>query len=121
MLYNASCTVYRINDSGGYDRYFIPECFWEETHGYKLATGGFVKDDSITVQIPEKYAASAPRMPQKDILVQGDCRFTFDNSNPATISASLRELRDGYKPATVVSADIRLYGRGLRHIRVTAV
>lgn len=119
MLFNSSCTVYRAIEKG-FERSFIPECFWQESRGASLAKGGVLEDGGVFVYIPEKYAALAPKTPQKDMLVKGDCPFEFDNSSDKTVSDSMRTLRV-YSPATVKSIDDKLYGAALRHVKVTAV
>ena len=119
MLYNSACTVYRAAEHG-FERTFIPECFWQESRGAAIAKGGIIADAGIIVYIPEKYAELAPRTVQKDMLVKGECSFKFDNSSEKTISDGSRTLR-GYKPVTVKSVDSKLYGSALRHIKVAAV
>lgn len=119
MLFNSSCTVYRAIEKG-FERSFIPECFWQESRGASLAKGGVLEDVGVFVYIPEKYAALAPRTAQKDMLVKGDCPLEFDNSSEKTVSDGMRALRE-YFPVTVKSVDDKLYGTALRHVKVTAV
>lgn len=119
MITNSSCTVYRAIDKG-FERSYIPECFWQESRGASLAKGGVLEDIGVIVYIPEKYAALAPRTAQKDMLVKGGCPLEFDNSSEKTVSESLRTLRE-YSPVTVKSVDDKLYGAALRHVKVTAI
>lgn len=118
MLTNASCTVYRLRSDGGYDRAYIPECFWMDARGASVKSAGITASGSVTVYIPEAHAAELT--PQSDIIVKGDCPHVFDNSTPATISASLTALRDGWDIAAVTEVEDKRYGAALRHIKVTA-
>lgn len=118
MLTNASCTLYHKRADGGYDRAFIPECFWMDARGASVKTGGIVKTADVTVYIPEKHA---PKLTAKgDILVRGDCPHVFDNTTDKTISDSLAALREAYDIAVVAEVEDKRYGRSLRHIKVTA-
>lgn len=119
MLYNSSCTIYRALKQG-FERMYIPECFWQESRGATIAKGGVIADVGIIVYIPEKYAEAAPTTAQKDMLVNGECSFKFDNSSDKSISDGIRALQK-YKPVTVKSVDSKLYGSALRHIKVVAI
>ena len=118
VLTNGSCTVYHQTESGGYDREFIPACFWVDSRGASVTTGGIVSEVGVIVYIPEAHAPEL--IAQKDILVRGDCPHTFDNSTPAAISQSFEALRKAYELATVTAVDDKRYGVALRHIKVTA-
>lgn len=118
VLTNGSCTVYHQAESGGYDREFIPDCFWMDSRGASATTGGIISEAGVIVYIPE---AHAPKLiAQKDIIVRGNCPHTFDNSTPAAISQSFEALRKAYELATVTAVDDKRYGSALRHIKVTA-
>lgn len=118
MLTNASCTLYHKREDGGYDRVFIPECFWVDTRGASVKTGGIVKTAAVTVYIPEKHA---PKLTAKgDIVIRGRCSFAFDNASDKSISESLAALREAYEIAVVAEVEDKQYGRNLRHIKVTA-
>ena len=116
---NTDCTLYRYDD-GGYERVYIPKCFWQDSCGVKISTGGFIPVDEVLVYIPEEYAEFSPRNPKKDILVRGNCSHVFDNSNEVTVSASLRKLNTEHETVTVSSVLDKLYGTSLRHIKVVA-
>ena len=51
----SSCTIYRFNGSG-YDRYFIPECHWQENKARNVLKSGMQNADSVTVYIPIESA-----------------------------------------------------------------
>lgn len=118
VLTNGSCTVYHQTESGGYDREFIPECFWMDLRGASVATGGITAGGSVTVYIPEAHAVELT--PQSDIIVRGECPHVFDNSSAAAVSACLAALRDGYDIAAVTGVEDKRYGTALRHIKVVA-
>lgn len=118
MLANASCTVYHRNADGGYDREFVPECFWMDSRGASVQTGGIVPAAGVTAYFPEKYAPKLTA--QGDILVRGECPHVFDNTDAAAVSASYRELTAAYDIVTVTEVSDKRYGIALRHIKVTA-
>ncbi len=119
MLTNTDCTVYRFSDSG-YERVYIPACFWQDSHNVKTSPGAFVSVDETLVYIPEKYSDFAPKKPQKDLLVRGNCPHVFDNTSDATISAGLRALNSHFEVVTATSVANKCYGAALRHIKVVA-
>lgn len=118
VLTNGSCTVYHQTESGGYDREFIRECFWMDSRGASVTTGGFASEVGVIVYIPEAYAPEL--IAGKDILVRGECPHVFDNSSPAAVSDGFAVLRKAYDIATVTAVDGKRYGSALRHIKVTA-
>ena len=118
VLINDSCTVYHQAESGGYDREFIPDCFWMDSRGASVTTGGIISEAGVIVYIPE---AHVPKLiAQKDIIVRGNCPHVFSGSTPAAISQSFAALREAYELATVTAVDDKRYGSALRHIKVTA-
>ena len=118
VLTNGSCTVYHQTESGGYDREFIPACFWMDSRGASVSTGGVVSEVGVIVYIPE---AHAPKLiAQKDIIVRGNCPHVFSGGTPAEISQIFARLRAAYELATVTAVYDKCYGGALRHIKVTA-
>lgn len=118
MLTNASCTVYHKRADGGYDREFVPAVFWMDSRSASVKTGGIVPGVGVIVYFPE---ATVPKLTaQGDILVRGDCPQLFDNTSPATVSASHRALTAAYDIATVTDVDDKRYGTALRHVKVVA-
>ena len=119
MLTNTDCTVYRYQESG-YERLYIPDCFWQDSHNVKITTGAFIQVDETLIYIPESHSKLAPRTPQKDLIVRGNCPYVFDNASDATISASLKALNYRYDVVIVTSIAYKQYGAALRHIKVVA-
>ena len=119
MTMDDSATLYRYRETdGGYDRFFIPACYWMETRGASVATGAVRAGETATIYIPEAYAKGV--VPQRDLFVRGNCPFVFDNSSPVMISASLTALSEAYGVVTAVEVIDRLHGHALRHIEVHA-
>lgn len=138
MLTDSSCTLYRFNKIG-FDRYFIPECHWQECKSANVMKSGMQNADGITVYIPAEAAVLhpngfvyhagilfqdmdiLPKNPAQDIIIKGECKFTFDNTSQQTASESLKKLREQYDFHTVMSIDRLLYGSpNLRHIKISA-
>lgn len=117
MLTNADCTLYRYNaTSGGYDRFYFSECYWSENEGAAVRKLGMQHQTSVTVFLYDD--TNPPQNPTKDMMVKGNCPFTFTNTTPATVSASLKAFIAAYKVRTVMAVDNRMFG-GLPHIEVT--
>ena len=54
-------------------------------------------------------------------VVQGESNFTFDNSNPQSVSQSLKTLKQKHRCYAVMSIDEKLYGvTDLQHIKISA-
>lgn len=118
MLTNGSFTLYHLREDGGYDRAFIPECFWMDARGSSATTGAMAASRAITIYLSEKVIPA--EIASRDIVVYGNCAFTFTNDTPETISQSLRELVETYEVATITEIEDKRYGSALRHIKVTA-
>lgn len=138
MMTESGCTLYRHNGIG-FDRYYIKECHWQECKASNVIKSGNQNADSITVYIPAKALVLTPdknltpsktlfidfgKSPQnasKDIIVKGECNFTFDNCLEKTVSESLKNLNQTYNTYTVMSIDTLLYGSiDLQHIKISA-
>lgn len=119
----SSCTVYKAN-KGGFDRYFIPVCHWQENKASNVIKSGLQSADTVTVYVMEDDVTNAdciPKTTSKDMIVKGECDFVFDNTSSATISNSMKEFRLQYQFYTVSSVDNKLYGsKSLRHIKISA-
>ena len=95
--------------------------------------------DSVTVYIPIESAGLLPDFlkpsenlfagqlctPQnsaQDIIIKGKSNFTFDNSNPQSVSQSLKTLKQKHRCYAVMSIDEKLYGvvTDLQHIKISA-
>lgn len=122
MITNESCTVYCYNKSTkGYDRYLIPECFWDEVKSSNVVKSGLTTADSIFVYIPGLYAQSAPKTANKDYIVKGECSFEFNNDTQQSVSQSVIELKSNNDVYIVSSIDYKLYGgKELQHIKISA-
>lgn len=115
---NADCTLYRYNaETEGYDRFFIPSVYWHESKGGNTLKSGLQSVHSTTVYVYDKD--TLPQTPTKDLLVKGNCSFTFDNSSPKSISESFAKFRKQHKFVTVMSVDDCFFG-GLPHCEITA-
>lgn len=115
MLTNSSCTVFREKT---FERIFIPECFWQDSRGEALAKGGFTKEAAVSVYIPEIYSELAPK--PRDLIVRGNCGFTFDTKSEKSVSDGMKILRAS-DPVTVRSVEDKCYGTFCRHIKVVAL
>lgn len=135
----SNCTVFKSNKKGGFDRYFVPQCHWQENKARNVLKSGMQNADSVTVYIPlgktvilpdettlpsDKLLPNTETVPNsaaKDIIIKGKCKFVFDNTNQQSVSESLRELQKNYDCHTVMSIDRKSYGRkGLQHIKISA-
>lgn len=138
MRAETCCTVYKSNGNGYY-RYFIPRCHWQENKARNVLKSGMQNADSVTIYIPADcmviapsnnyYPAdylfpnveTAPNKAAQDIIVKGECNFTFDNTNQQSVSESLREFAKNNSYHTVMSIDCKLYGsKNLQHIKISA-
>lgn len=132
----SSCTVFRHNDSGGFDRFYIAQCHWQENKARNVLKSGMQNADGVTVYVPlnsvkitpsELFlpdniypsAETLPAFAAKDIIVKGKCTFLFDNSSQQSISESLKTLQKQYECHTVMSIDKKLYGI-LQHVKISA-
>lgn len=138
MFADTMLTLYRFNGKG-FDRYVIPQCHWQECKASNVLKSGMTDADGIIVYIPAKALVLAPNSflfpcnqlflnadisphnPSQDIIIKGECNFTFDNSNDRSVSESLKQLRNEYDIHTVMSIDRLLYGSAdMQHIKVSA-
>lgn len=138
MLTDTNCTLFKYNGVG-FDRYYIAECHWQECKASNVLKSGNQNADSIIIYIPADTLVLTPdentvpscdlfpslnKSPQnasKDIVIKGECNFSFDNSTDRTASESLKKLREDYDIHTVMSIDVLLYGStDLQHIKISA-
>lgn len=127
MLTNESCTLY-LKDGNGFERYFIPRCHWQESKAANVLKSGLTNADGVTVyvfaqDIDDELIAllSARKFAAQDLIVCGECNFTFDNSTPQSASESLRTFNAGHDVHTVMSVDKLLYGSpSLQHFKISA-
>lgn len=138
MLTESNCTLYKFNGIG-FDRYYIKECHWQECKASNVLKSGTQNADSIKIYIPADSFVLTPdentvpsriifssldktlQNASKDIIIRGECNFTFDNSTDRLASESLKKLREKYEIHTVMSIDSLLYGSpNLQHIKISA-
>lgn len=121
MLAQASCTLYKYNGIG-FDRHYISSCHWQENRASNVLKSGLESADSVTVYIQNESLTVVPETASFDMLVKGECDFEFDNTNPQTVSESMKEFRKQYPHfVTVSSIDNKLYGlKELQHIKISA-
>lgn len=138
MRTEACCTVYKSNGNGYY-RYFVPRCHWQENKARNVLKSGMQNADSVTIYIPANCmvispsnnyypsidffanAETVPNQAAQDIIVKGECNFTFNNTNQQSVSESLREFAKSNRYHTVMSIDRKLYGsKNLQHIKISA-
>lgn len=121
MITNTDCTLYQFNGTG-YDRIYISAVMWQEHRSGSVSKQGFQSADGIVIFIPkENIPKTASQNPTKDIIIKGNCNFTFDNLSEKTVSESLKKLRTEHQYFTAMSIDSKLYGsESLQHIKITA-
>lgn len=118
MLINASCTFYLYNeDTRGYDRRFVSECYWNEGNGGKVSKSGLSNTDEVILYLYSDDVV--PKHPTKDLVVKGECEFEFDNNSDASISVSYKEFTRMHKSNTVMRCRNLMFG-GLPHIEISA-
>lgn len=127
MLTNESCTLY-LKSGSGFDRVFVPRCHWQGSQSGSVGKSGAQNADSVTVyifakDIPAALTArlKARRNAAEDMIVPGECSFTFDNSTPQSASQSLRAFTAAAEVHTVMKLEKLLCGSpNLRHFKLTA-
>lgn len=127
MLDNETCTLY-IKDGNGFNAYFVERCHWQESKASNVVKSGLQNADGIIVYIfveglddELKSVLESRRNAAQDVIVKGECNFTFDNSTPQTAAQSLKTLNAEYDVHTIMSIDRLLYGSpDLQHFKLSA-
>lgn len=127
MLTDENCTLY-LKNGNGFDRYFVPHCHWQESKASNVIKSGLQTADGIVVYIfasdissELKAALSGHKCTAQDIVIRGECLFTFDASTQQSASQSLRTLSEQEDVHTVMSIDSLLYGsEGMQHFKLSA-
>lgn len=127
MLTTDSCTLY-LKNGGGFDRFFVPCCHWQERKADNVLKSGMTSADGVTVYILSRDVSrdlstllASRKTAAEDMIVYGACPFVFDNSTPQRTSESLRALHAAFDVHTVMSLDKLLYGaEELRHFKISA-
>ena len=118
MMVNASCTLYRWNQSTiTYDRFFISHVYWRQTKTGKTLKTGDNNTDGTTVYLYKD--AALPMNPDKDMMVRGYCPFVFNGGDEIALSAELKEFRRTYDFVVVYSFSDYMFG-SLPHYEVYA-
>lgn len=124
MITNTDCTLYNFNSfTQGFDRYYISAVMWQENRAAKVTKQGLQSSDGVNIYIPSENMHGLLVTVTKDILVQGNCDFEFDNSTQQTISESLKQFKKDYpQSVTVHTVDNKQYGNlpELSHIKLVA-
>ena len=126
MLDNETCTLY-IKDGNGFNAYFVERCHWQESKASNVVKSGLQNADGIIVYIfveglddELKSVLESRRNAAQDIIVKGECNFTFDNSTPQAAAQSLKTLNAEYDVHTVMHIDKLLYGSpDLQHFKLS--
>ena len=127
MLNNEDCTLF-LKNGNGFDSVYIPRCHWQESKASNVLKSGLQNADGITVYIfvkdiddDLKHTLETRRNAAQDIIVRGECNFTFDNSTPQAAAQSLKTLNAEYDVHTVMHIDKLLYGSpDLQHFKLSA-
>ena len=127
MLDNETCTLY-IKDGNGFNAYFVERCHWQESKASNVVKSGLQNADGIIVYIfveglddELKSVLESRRNAAQDVIVKGECNFTFDNSTPQAAAQSLKTLNAEYDVHTIMSIDRLLYGSpDLQHFKLSA-
>lgn len=120
MRYTSCATLYRFAGDKGYERVFIPLCHWQESRAATISTTGLQTVDGVIIYLP--IDSPYPKTKGKDIMLEGNIDFEFDNYDELTIANSLKELRTLHPDfVTVKSVDKKAYGsKHLQHYKVLA-
>lgn len=127
MLTNESCTLY-LKTGNGFDRCFVPRCHWQECKASNVLKSGMTSADGVVVYIFKKDIPSAlvslleaRRDAAQDMIVKGECDFTFDDSTQQSASQSLKVFNAAHDAHTVMSLDKLLCGNeSLQHFKLSA-
>ena len=127
MLNNEDCTLF-LKNGNGFDSVYISRCHWQESEASNVIKSGLQNADGITVYIfvedideELKHTLETRKKAAQDIIVKGECNFTFDNSTPQTAVQSLKTLNAEYDVHTVMHIDKLLYGApDLQHFKLSA-
>ena len=127
MLTNESCTLY-LKNGNGFDRYYIAQCHWQESKATNVTKSGMAGADGVVVYIFKKDIPAAlvslieaRNDAAQDIIVRGECDFTFVNSTQQSVSQGLKTFTAAYDAHTVMSYDKLLYGSSkLQHFKLSA-
>ena len=113
MLANADVTFYSFTD---YVKHTAHRAYFTDNRGRTVKKNGIETTDSVTVYLYTDEYVPKPG----DIVVNGICPFTFDNSSQQTISDDMKRFRASYPDSAVVKSVADMRFGGLPHIEITA-
>lgn len=122
MYTNTDITYYACDEDGKYTRHEIKGVFWDDVKQSNIIKSGLSTVDSVKIFIPaENLPAGIKFTTGKDLIVKGITNFEIDNTSQATISASLKSLKETYdRVVTVSTVDDKLYGSPrMQHIQLS--
>jgi hypothetical protein len=102
-------TIYHFEDNK-YLRSVYDHCFWEEDQAANIKKSGLTSIDSLYVSIPLSEAQTLVIKKGKDLIINGDVNFEFDNTSQATQSSSLNNLRANHDVFTINSYSKKDHG-----------
>jgi hypothetical protein len=113
MLYNANLTIY---EKDTFTKHYITDVYWNDSRGRTVTKGGIQISDQVIV-----YLYGFSYVPKAgDIIVKGECDFTFDASTERSKSASMQTFRASNPGFAVVKTVLDAQYGGLPHIEITA-
>lgn len=120
MLINAGCTIFvnggtptNVNIT---DSVQISGVYWNDSRGMTVTRNGAQVEDAVIV-----YLYNSEYVPKAgDIIVKGLQSFTFDDTSPATMSASFKAFRAAYPDFAVIKNVVDARYGGLPHIELMA-
>lgn len=114
MYTNADVTLYLYSKSGKVERYTrlpVEDVYWEDVKRANTLMTGQSNADSVLIVIPlESLEEPIIFTAGKDLAVKGLIDFEVDNTSPASLSASLSELKNTYRFVTITTVDYKLFG-----------
>lgn len=105
MLTNSDCTIFHRTEDG-FEKQYVPECWWFENTKSSITTEGLKAADVVTVRIPDVNMY----VQQGDIIVKGWCDIE---------AKTLRDL-EAVRYFKVTSSNYNIFGEEM-HIKVVAV
>lgn len=95
------CTVYA---KGTYTKHVYADVYYYDGRGERAKTTGAEKADEVTVNI-YSFAHDGSYIPKTgDIIVNGECDFTFDTSTEAKMSESMAAFKAEYTEYALIRA-----------------
>jgi len=94
------CTVY---EKSTYTKHVFNDVYFYDGRGEKTSKTGSLPTDNVIVKI-YSFANDGSYIPKAgDIIVNGECSFTFDTTSEQTASASMAAFRENIGDISVIS------------------